>query len=106
MRLSEFAREERARVAAINGFLVFAFNVLMVDQGHCLKTISNKTGLCLATLRRLKAGKTVTSNVKAGTLQKVEKAAGLVIGWPTQEVAYQPFVRRAPKRKGVIAHVA
>lgn len=110
MRLRDFAKEEVARVAALNGFLGFAFNVLEVERGHCLKTISNMTGLCVATLRRLRAGTAVTSNIKVGTLQKIEKAAGIVIGWPTQRVAYSPVVRhrkggKASRRKGV-AHGA
>lgn len=100
MRLKDYAKEERERVAAINGFLAFAFDVLTVEQGHCLKTVSNMTGLCLATLRRLKKGETVTSNVRVGTLQKVEKAAGIVIGWPTGKSVFIPVdrVRKTSKK--------
>ena len=97
MRLRDYAKDERARVAAINGFLGFAFNVLIAEHGLTMIQISTSTGLCMATLRRLKKGETVTSNIKVGTLQKIEKAAGIAIGWPTEKTTFKPFVRNRKK---------
>lgn len=62
---------ERERLGQLRAFVDLCFASLDDD----LKEVANQTGLCVATLRRLKYGK-LTLLVRFGTVQALGMAAG------------------------------
>ena len=67
---------EKVRIEEVQAFVLSAFDVLINNKGYDLKEIANYTGLSLATVYRLNNGD-CTDWVRFGTIQKLEKAAGL-----------------------------
>lgn len=98
----DLQREAQDRVDQIVAFVDFCFDVLTVEMRLCMKAVSNRTGLCLATLYKLKRGE-LTDHTRIGTIQKVAKAAKAELALTRPGVTGDRIVVGKRKRRGAAA---